>query len=315
MVRQSKEIVLLSLVCCLFPLFLCVSTMAQGETDITLAVERAKDAGVPEEVVSRILVLGYKHGVEASEMIGFIHIMRQAREENLPVDLLVSKIEEGFAKSVHPQIIKRVLQQESSRYRFTRRILYESINRWDMPIENLEDRELVRLSKTLSMGISEQEIERFFARAPKAPIVELVNAVELMAALKQSGLAPDISEEIVFTGLQNQFFSKTPWNLTLMVSAAKRKKISDKEISATVLEIIMGRKHIREAYTNLGLDPQDLVQGSQFSVSDPGAPDKGNGKSTSGEGKGGSSGSGGSGGPSGSGESGGSDGGRGGGKR
>jgi hypothetical protein len=285
---QFKKIALLSLLCCLFSLYLCPPTKAQGETDITTAIERARDVGVPEEVLSRILVLGYAHNVEAGEMADFIDIVRQVSEENLPAGLLVSKIEEGFSKRVQPRIIKRVLRQESSRYRFTRRIVYESMNRWGIPTENLTSGELVRLSKTLSMGISEQEMEGFFARAPQASIIELVNAVEFMAALKQSGLPSDIPEKIVFTGLRNRFFSKTAWDLALMVNSAKRKQIPDEKISAAALEMVMGRKNIREAHIDLGLDPQDMARGPQFSVSHPGAPEKGNGKGTTGpEGSGG----------------------------
>jgi uncharacterized membrane protein YgcG len=239
--------------------------------------------------------------------------VRQAREENLPTGLLVSKIEEGLAKRVEPRIIKRVLRQESSRYRFARRILYESLNRWDMPTEGLTPGELERLSKTISMGISEQEMEGFFARAPRAPIVELVNAVEFMAALKQSGLPSDIPEKIVFTGLRNRFFSKSAWNLAVMVNAAKRKQIPDEKISATALEMVMGRKNVQEAHIDLGLDPQEMVQGPQFSVSHPGTPERGNEKASAGpEDSSGSGRAGGSGGPGGSGGSGG---GRGGGKR
>jgi uncharacterized membrane protein YgcG len=308
MVPQSKKILLFSLACLFFHACLCVSAWAQDKADINLEVKQARDSGVPEDTLNRILVLGYKQNIEVREMAAFIRIIKQAREEKLPTDLLVNKIEEGFAKGIQPEVIKRVIQQELSRYRFARRILYESMNRWGMPTEDLDIEELARLSKTLSMGISEQEMEKFFASVPQAPVVELVNAVELMASFKQSGLSPGTSEEIALTGLRNRFFSKTPWNLTLMVSTAKKNKISDKKISATVMEIVTGRKRIREAYTDLGLNPQDMAQGSRFSGSQSGVSSKGNGKNDAGDGKGGSNGSNGSNG------SGGSGGGKGGGK-
>jgi hypothetical protein len=139
--------------------------------------------------------------------------------------------------------------------------------------------------------------------------------VEFMAALKQSGLAPDISEKIALTGLQNRFFSKPAWNLTLMVNAAKRKNISDKNISSTVMEIVMGTKNVREGQTDLGLDPRDIEHGLQLSGSHLDTPEKGDEKSAAVEGKGGPGESGGSGGPGGPDGSGGSGGGNGGGRR
>ncbi len=110
-------------------------------------------------------------------------------------------------------------------------------------------------------------MEGFFARAPQAPIAEIVNALELMAALKQSHLQTEMSEEIVFTGLKKGFFSKTAWNLPLMVSAAKSKKVADEKIKAAAIEVVSGKKSVLKAHTELGLDSHDLVLGPQFSGS------------------------------------------------
>ena len=118
MVAKSKNIIFLSILCCLFFCCICEPTLAQNDVDITQVIEQAKDAGVSEEVLNRILALGYKHNVKAKEMADFLHIVKQAREEDLPEELLVNKIEEGFAKGVHTRIINQALRQESSQYLF-----------------------------------------------------------------------------------------------------------------------------------------------------------------------------------------------------
>ena len=227
--------VLFLLLCLLVPFFIFSPASAENATDVTAAVKRARDSGVPENVLSQMLAFGYKYNLKAVEMANFVNITREAKEEDLPISPLVSKMEEGLGKRIHAGIIERVLRQQLSQYRFTRKVAYKTMNRWSIPTQSLESGELVRLSKTLSMGISRQEMEGFFARAPQAPIAEIVNALELMAALKQSHLQTEMSEEIVFTGLKKGFFSKTAWNLPLMVSAAKSKKVADEKIKAVAI--------------------------------------------------------------------------------
>jgi hypothetical protein len=171
-----------------------------------------------------------------------------------------------------------------------------------MPKENLRSEELVRLSKTLSMGISEQELKGFLAKAPKAPLSEIADAVELMAALKQSRMQSEAVEKMVFYGLREGFFSKTAWDLPLMVHSAKSHKLPDTKIKAAVMEVVKGEKSVMEAHTGLGLDPNDLSLGPQ--VSGPAGASAGQGQG-GGTGHGGSGGSGsGGGGPGGSGGSG-----------
>lgn len=300
-----RQGVLFLLLCLLVPFFIFSPASAEDATDVTAAVKRARDSGIPENVLSQMLAFGYKYNLKAFEMANFVNITREAKEENLPIGPLVSKMEEGLGKRIHAGIIERVLRQQLSQYRFTRRVAYKTMSRWSIPAQSLESGELVRLSKTLSMGISRQEMEGFFARAPQAPIAEIVNALELMAALKQSHLQTEMSEEIVFTGLKKGFFSKTAWDLPLLVSAAKSKKVADEKIKAAAIEVVSGKKSVLKAHTELGLDPHDLVRGPQFSGSPSEGTGKGDGTGHSGgmgSGAGGSGGSGGgSGGPGGSG--------------
>ena len=267
--------VLFLLLCLLVPFFIFSPASAEDATDVTAAVKRARDSGVPENVLSQMLAFGYKYNLKAVEIANFVNITREAKEEDLPIGPLVSKMEEGLGKRIHAEMIDRVLRQQLSQYHFARKVVHKTMNRWSIPTQSLEPGELVRLSKTLSMGISRQEMEGFFARAPQAPIAEIVNALELMAALKQSHLQTEMSEEIVFTGLKKGFFSKTAWNLPLMVSSAKSKKVADEKIKAAAIEVVSGKKSVLKAHTELGLDSHDLVLGPQFSGSPSESPGKG----------------------------------------
>jgi hypothetical protein len=280
---RLKKIFPLFSLCSLIVFVLCASSFAQNKNDVTAAVEEARNAGVTEQVLNRMLAFGYKYKLRATEMSTFVNITREAKQENIPIDPFVDKIEEGLAKRVRTQIIQRVLQKELSQYRFVRKITHETMNRWGVHKESLRSSELTRLSKTLSMGISEPEMKGFFSRAPQSSLTEIADAMEFMAALKQAHLQPEIAEEIVLNGLKEGFFSKTAWSLPLMVDSAKTKKLSDAKIKSAAMEVVKGRKSVLEAHVGLGLDPKDLARGPQFSG--PQSESAGKGKGT-GAGKG-----------------------------
>ena len=71
---------------------------AREARDVTVAVQGAKDSGVPEEMLTRLLALGYKYDLRPDQVAGFVNVMSEAKAQNLPVGPLVSKIEEGLAK-------------------------------------------------------------------------------------------------------------------------------------------------------------------------------------------------------------------------
>ena len=294
-----KRISLFLLIGCFVLLYSISPTYAGNETDVMTAVEQARDAGVPENLLNRMLAFGYKFKLNEIEVTRFVRMTEEAKKEDLPITPIVSKMEEGLAKRVKLQIIQQVLKKELSQYRFTRKIVLKTMSRWGMPKDNLQSEDLVRLSKTLSMGFSEQELKGFLARAPKAPLSEIADAVELMAALKQSHMQSETVEKMVFYGLREGFFSKTAWDLPLMVHSAKSHKLPDTKIKAAVMEVVKGEKSVMEAHIGLGLDPNDLSLGPQ--VSGPAGASAGQGQG-GGTGHGGSGSGGGS--PGGSGGSG-----------
>jgi len=231
---------------------------AQGNQAVDIAVQRAKEAGVPEKEINYVLVLGYNHHLRSEEVTALIRITREARAENLPVHPLISKMEEGLAKGVKVQVIEQVVRQELKQYSFVRTLAYRAMDRWEVPVKGLKNSDLVRLAKTLSMGISEQEMKGFFEEAPPTSMKAFVNAFEFMAAMKQAGLSSEATKAVVFAGLEKGYFSKSGLNLASTISAAKRGNIADHEIETAALGVILGNRSIQETQKALGLEPKDL---------------------------------------------------------
>ncbi len=237
------------------------------EDDFRSASQLAKASGVSEEIVSRILVVGYRYNLESKDLVGFLVVVAEVEKRQLPIEPFVGKIEEGLAKRVEAPLIQQVLRQDLLQYGFVRDLLQKRAITKDSGQENLKSGDMVRLARTLSMGIAQNEMQALFDHAPRVSMGEMVDAVEFTAALKQAGQQFPVAKEITVVGLQSGFFTRTAWSLPLMVSAAKTNHLPEDKIKAAALEVVRGSKTVLEAHTGLGLDPKSLTRGPI--VSDP----------------------------------------------
>jgi len=264
----------------LFCIFLLVAGLSAGdarcEEDFKVAVQAARTNGVSEELISRILVVGYHYSLESKDLVGFLVVATEAEKRKLPVEPLVDKMEEGLAKRVETHRIQQVLRHDLVQYGFVRDVLQRTVFEKGYQPEMVKSGVVVKLARTLSMGIAQSEMQGLLQDAPKVSIGEIVEAVEFTAALKQAGEEFPEAKEITLVGLQNGFFTRTAWNLPLMVSAAKTNNLPDDQIKAAALEVVKGNKSVLEAHTGLGLDPKSLSRGQILSAPSPGGGKGGN---------------------------------------
>jgi hypothetical protein len=243
----------------------------RGEDDFTSAVQIAKASGVSEELINQILIVGYRYNLKSKDLAGFLVIATEAGKRRIPVEPLVDKMEEGLAKRVQTIRIEQVLRQDLVQYSLVQALLEKTVFTKGYQGENVKSGDVVRLARTLSMGISENEMQALLSDAPRVSIEEIVDAVEFTAALKQAGEAFAEAREITVAGLQSGFFARTAWALPLMVSAAKRHHLSEDKIKAAALEVVEGKKTVLEAHTGLGLDPKSLGRGPVVSAAPSGS--------------------------------------------
>ena len=239
---------------------------ARCEEDFKVAVRTAKLSGVSEELISRILVAGVHYNLDSRDLVGFLLVATEAEKRKLPVEPLVDKMEEGLAKRVDVHRIQQVLGRDLVQYGFVQDVLHKTLFEKGYEPENMKSAVVVRLARTLSMGIAQNEMQGLLQEAPKVSMGEIVEAVEFTAALKQAGEPFLEAKEITLVGLQDGFFTRTAWNLPLMVSAAKTNHVPEDKIKIAALEVVKGNKTVLEAHTGLGLDPKSLSRGPQISV-------------------------------------------------
>jgi len=249
----------------LLPLLWSGTAYTATSTGITAAINAARKAGVSEKAINQTLAFGYEYNLKPKTVKQLLHIYAKAAQKGLPVAPLVSKTKEGLIKRVPPALIQRVLNREISNQLFVRVIATKTLRRWKQPMTSLTPQLVTRMSKTLEMGISKEEMKLFFAKAPKAPMAEIANALEFLAALKQASLNTETATGLVFSGLKNRFFAKTAWQVPLMVKQAKHKNVSEDKIAVTTQGVMSGKTNIGMACKSLGIDPTSLAQGPQFS--------------------------------------------------
>jgi len=246
-------------------LFLCVlvwlAPEALGQDGVTTAVNQAKGSGVQEDTLNRVLVLGYKHALKSDQIVEFILLTKEAKDQDFPVDQAVGKMEEGLAKKARVNAIHQAVQQEIARYSTARTIIQQSMSKRGMRTSELHQNHLSRSADTLAMGVSALEMKGFFEDAHRASMNELVTSLEFMAALQQAKVSHDTAQEIAFAGLEKGFFSKGAWGLAQVISVAKGKSLPENDIKARAIEVVRGEKSVVEAQKSLGLENHDMVRG------------------------------------------------------
>jgi hypothetical protein len=244
-----------------FLFFACFIPEALGQDDVTTAVNRAKAAGIQEDALNRMLVLGYKYKLRSEQLAELILLAKEAKEQDFPVDHAVGKMEEGLAKKAQVKAIHRAVEQEMARFSTVRMIIGQSMGKRGMREDEIQENHLTRSANTLAMGLSEQEIKGFFEDAPRASMNDLVASLEFMTALQQGMVSHETAKEISFAGLEMDFFSKGAWGLAQVIGVAKGKKVSEETVKSEALSVMKGEKNLSDAQRALGLQSQDMVRG------------------------------------------------------
>jgi len=291
-----------------------VAVQAQQKDDnLAAALQEARNAGVTETILDRLLALGYEKQVDPATMGNFLTILALCQQENLPLQPFLSKIEEGITKKVPATRIEQVLRNKLADYRFTRALIEKYLKRHGKT-EPVSPEYLVRITETLYCSLAREDLEQLLGEFPLAPLPTVVRGAELLASLRQIRFDPNLSEQIVDTGIKQGYFTNEQRDFVRIIAAAKDKGLKDDQIARAALEIIEKMGSQTEFASRLGISAHDLEhRGPQLGKSNPGLANTRNreGFGTTGKGLGeapsrdgsqaGSSGSGGSGGGSGDG--------------
>ena len=209
---------------------------------------------LPKTVTDIVLALAYTHSLDKSQVEHLLASLDRAFRQDLPVEPLAKKIEEGLAKHVPTDRIVPVLNRKISTYQDFGRLLKTIPS---LPRQKTKEY-MVRMDMLASAGIPKEEVAAALV-GKKRPDIPL-NALETKAALLGAGLNPKSAALVVTRGLKNNFFTAPAWDLARMVRAARRRGIDPAKISSLAVDVVDGKTNIPRACRAMGINPADLQQ-------------------------------------------------------
>lgn len=235
-----------------------IAVQAQEKGDnIGTALKEARDAGVSETTLNRLLALGYEKQVEPSAMGNLLAIVAQCQRENLPLQPFLSKIEEGMSKGVSAARIEQVLKNKLEDYRFTRSLIDQFMKRHGK-VEPVSPEYHVRLTETLYCGVSRKDLDQLLDEFPHASLPLVTRGAEVLASLKQIQFDPKLSEQLVDTGVKQGFFTAEQKNFPRIIALAREKGVQDDQIAAIALKVIENRGSQSDFSSQLGISALEL---------------------------------------------------------
>jgi hypothetical protein len=232
-----------------------------NKVDLPTAVKEAQQAGVPTVTVNQLLSLGYANQVESSAMAGYLQALTEIQREKLPLEPFVNKIEEGVAKRVSSQGIHQALMKKREDYRFTESTIKETLRKHKRE-QTIPTEDLVRLSETLSCGISRENLHFYVEHSlPSSSYQHLAITLDNVAILEQNRFDPGMTKKIALAAIGQNYFSPEKRDFARVAVVAKKKGIPDATITSVSLETIQKKGSPKDLALRLGVKAEDLARG------------------------------------------------------
>lgn len=193
---------------------------AVGET-----VQRADQAGVPTDTLTRILSRSSQAGVPASDFIHILNDLSEAGETGLPIAPFSEKVMEGLAKEVAPALIVQVLDRKLATYREAQRIVAESTAQ-----AKPDTRAVVAVALSFERGITHQGMQALLTERGYEP-APVGHAAQALADLVSMGFSEGEGIAIVRAGLDAGYLQKGGATLTQIVAQAQKLGFGNDAIS------------------------------------------------------------------------------------
>jgi|Deesub1362B_J571_1020462.scaffolds.fasta_scaffold03401_5 hypothetical protein len=198
------------------------------------AVKAARDAGVSEKTISRLLIAVLEKRVSVEKLVHIIERLIRAQKEGIPLQILEEKIDEGLAKRVSEQKIISMLDRKRDNFVFVRDLVRTTMQ----GDEDIQVTDIVKLTDSMRAGVSREELILLFENVPEAPIEMRITGAYILGYCKQIRFDPNITRRIVFVGLQKRSLTKKWKYLAKVVAVAKKRGLSNERIGDAAISIL-----------------------------------------------------------------------------
>ncbi len=238
----------------LFFLIAGLLAVTAERTSLSVAIDDARFAGVPDSTVDRILAASYSRQLDVEKVIETLHFLASLPGEKIPLEPFVEKVDEGIAKRVDINQILAALNGKLGDYSFIMNLVPDA--------EKYPEDEYfsgVRLfSDSLAFGLERRELSRIIREHPDAGMMQLAVAAELMAFLKWMAFDEKDSERIISAGLQSGRFTLEWRKLPNIVRVATQRGLSHQRITETVAATLRSNGSVQSLLPKLEFTSRDL---------------------------------------------------------
>ncbi len=215
-------------------------------------VEEAEAAGMTEETLKRLLVVGYRNADATETLRRLICAVVVAEESGLPPGLLFGTLEEGLGKRVPIDRILDVVRDKIADLEFSRGLV-------EVDGRHAVDDPLVeRVARVLSLGVSRDEVRGLFAGSPQASVEMRVVAAEVLGYGRALGMPGDLLDEVVSTGLAMRAFTPDWSHFVEVVAAARKRGVEDRTTAETAVAVLSENGTLDEWIGELGIEEREL---------------------------------------------------------
>jgi hypothetical protein len=218
---------------------------------------RAQHAGLASAAIGRLLAIAYAQGEERAETLSrLLPLLSEAQQAGLPLDPLLDKLEQGFAKRVDVERLAAALRQKQTDLAFSRRLLAR-FHDADAPAVGAQA--ALILAGSLELGLTPEAAAAFTAALPDtSPALMVAVALETKALCGQLEFRAELIDPILQAAVERQSLGPEWRRLANLVALARQRGHSDDAIAATATDVLQRRGAPRDVLSALGFTGRSL---------------------------------------------------------
>lgn len=220
---------------------------------VLTAGDRATAAGVPGEDASIIISRGLEQAAGADRIAEFLDAAAQLRAQNLPIRLMLDRIEQGLSKGVPPERIAGVVWKLSGNLAAARPLV-EKMERSGLSNgSGASENAVETVARALEKSVPENAIARTGEkiREQKGSMAQWSRAVDTMTTFVGNGMAADHASRLVQTAVDRGYSERDLEAMERYMVDELRKNKPVKDI-VSGMESRMERSGMREGMERQG---------------------------------------------------------------
>ncbi len=180
-----------------------------AKLDVISKADRAVQAGIPAEDVAIIVTRGLGQGMAGADVAGFLETAARVKERNLPVRLVLDRMEQGLSKGVPAERISGVVQRLADKLASARPVVNTLVQSGVKPARGggSSDETIETVARAMEKSIPEDAVMRTGEKVKeqKGSIALFDRAVDAMTTFVGSGMSPSQASRLVHAAVDRGY--------------------------------------------------------------------------------------------------------------